>query len=62
MGDAKPLEDSVSKATCIRQDLACGVEAHKVRKSMCWSNSYADSGDEVANKTALQYESLNFLT
>lgn len=34
VGDVKPLEDSVSKAICIRQDFACGVEAYKVRKSM----------------------------
>lgn len=44
----RPLEDSVSEAVCIRQDLACGLEAHEVRKS----KSCADSGDEVAIKTA----------
>lgn len=44
----KPLEDSVSEAVCIRQDLACGLEAYEVRKS----KSCADSGDEVASKTA----------
>lgn len=32
--DVKPLEDSVSEAVCIRQDLACGVEGYKV-KSIC---------------------------
>ncbi len=63
MEDVKPLEDSVSEAICIRQDLACGAEAYKVRKSICVGATRADSGDEVANKTALQYcTSLNFLS
>lgn len=31
----KPLEDGVSEAVCIRHDLACGLEAYKVRKSIC---------------------------
>lgn len=33
--EVKPLEDSVSEAACIRQDLACGVEAYKVSESIC---------------------------
>lgn len=52
--EVKPLEDSVSEAVCVRQDHACGVEAYKVRKSICVGATRADSGEEVANKTALQ--------
>lgn len=32
--EVKPPQDSVSEALCIRQDLACGMEACKVRKSI----------------------------
>lgn len=31
----KPLGDSMSEAVCIRQYLACGEEAYKVRNSIC---------------------------
>lgn len=53
----------MSEVLCVRQDLACGVGSTQGQeKHLCWSNSCADSGDEVANKTARQYiTSLDFL-
>lgn len=44
--DVKPLEDSVSEAVCMRRDLACGVEAYKVRKSICVGAKHVQSVSE----------------